>query len=136
MEVTYDGTCFGCGPANADGLRMSFEDTGTEAVCEFELDQCYQSWRGMIHGGLIALMLDEAVGWAARNRGCPGLTGKLAVRYRTPLAVGERVRVRGWVTGARRNLVYTAAAIERMRDGGRVADATATLMTVPARVTG
>jgi acyl-coenzyme A thioesterase PaaI-like protein len=135
VEVTYDGRCFGCGQSNPEGLGMRFEDRGSEAVCEYDVPERYQSWRGMVHGGVVALMLDEAVGWAGWHAGHPGLTGRLEVRYRQPLAVGERVRVAGRVQGVRRTLVYASASIDRLRDGERVAEATATLMTMAAVVT-
>jgi uncharacterized protein (TIGR00369 family) len=135
VEVTYDGRCFGCGERNLEGLGMRFEDRGSEAVCEFDVPERYQSWQGMVHGGVVALMLDEAVGWAGWHAGHPGLTGKLEVRYRQPLAVGARVRVVGRVERVRRTLVYASAFIERLADGARVAEATATLMTIPTIVT-
>jgi len=134
VEVTYDGRCFGCGADNPEGLRMRFEDRGSESVCEFAVPERYMSWRGMVHGGVVALMLDEAVGWAAWHSGHPGLTGRLEVRYRLPLAVAERVRVTGRVERMRRTLVYASATIDRLADGIRIADATATLMTAPATV--
>ena len=113
---------------------MRFVDQGDESVCEFAVPGVYQSWQGMIHGGLVALMLDEAVGWAAWHSGHPGLTGKLEVRYRQPLKVAETVRVVGRVEGFRRNLVYAVAHIHRIHDGARIAEATATLMEAPAAV--
>lgn len=134
MEITYDGRCFGCGENNAEGMRMRFEPCGDESVCEFAVPERYQSWQGMVHGGVVALMLDEAVGWAGWHAGHPGLTGRLEVRYRLPLRLGERVRVVGRVERVRRTLVYTNAYIERVADGERVADATATLMAMPAEV--
>ena len=114
---------------------MRFENTGSEAVCDFEVPERYQSWRGMVHGGLVALMLDEAVGWAGWHSGHPGLTGKLEVRYRQPLRIGEPVRVVGRVERIRRSLVYAVSHIERLGDGARIADATATLMEAPTTVT-
>ncbi len=114
---------------------MHFEPTHEGSVCEFEVPARYQSWRGMIHGGLIALMLDEAVGWAGWHAGHPGLTGRLEVRYRAPLAIGERVRVAGRVERIRRTLVYASALIDRIADGARIADASATLMAVPTELT-
>ena len=128
MRITYDSRCFGCGENNAEGMQMRFE------LCEFEVPERYQSWQGMVHGGVVALMLDEAVGWAGWHAGHPGLTGKLEVRYRQPLKLGERVRVVGRVDRVRRPLVYTSAYIERLADGVRVAEATATLMAMPAEV--
>src|SRR5207302_2039940 len=77
-----------------------------------------------------------AVGWAAWHQGRPGVTGKLEVRYRLPLQVGERVRVTGRVDSVRRNLVYASATIERVSDGAKVAEANATLMDAVPTVAG
>ena len=128
MEVEFDGRCFGCGPLNEEGLQMTFLPEGDVSVTEFEVPARYQSWKGVVHGGMVALMLDEAVGWAAWHKGHPGVTGKLEVRYRLPLKVGERVRLTGRVDSVRRTLVYATAKIERISDGATVAEATATLM--------
>ena len=128
MEVEFDGRCFGCGPLNEEGLQMTFLAEGDVSVTEFEVPARYQSWKGVVHGGMVALMLDEAVGWAAWHKGHPGVTGKLEVRYRLPLKVGERVRLSGRVDNVRRTLVYATAKIERISDGATVAEATATLM--------
>jgi acyl-coenzyme A thioesterase PaaI-like protein len=134
VEITYDGTCFGCGERNPNGLKMRFLDRGGESVCEYAVPAEYQSWQGMVHGGLVALMLDEAVGWAGWHSGHPGLTGKLEVRYRLPLKIAEPVRVVGKVERIRRSLVYAVAYIDRLADGVRVADAKATLMAAPTVV--
>jgi len=136
MEVEFDGRCFGCGPLNEEGLQMVFRPEGGASVTEFEVPDRYQSWKGVVHGGLVALMLDEAVGWAAWHQGRPGVTGKLEVRYRLPLQVGERVRVTGRVDSVRRNLVYASATIERVSDGAKVAEANATLMDAVPTVAG
>ena len=128
MEVEFDGRCFGCGPLNEDGLQLTFLPEGDGSVTEFEVPARYQSWKGVVHGGMVALLLDEAVGWAAWHRGHPGVTGKLEVRYRLPLRIGERVRLAGRVERIRRTLVYASATIVRVADGATVAEATATLM--------
>jgi len=133
--VTYDGRCFGCGHDNDDGLKMRFEPTPEGSVCEYVVPERYQSWQGMVHGGVIALMLDEALGWAAWHAGHPGLTGRLKVRYRQPLRLGEQARVAGRVDRVRRSLVYASAFIDRPADGQRIAEATATLMAVPTELT-
>lgn len=135
MVVTYDGRCFGCGEDNEDGLRMRFTPTEEGSICEFEVPPRFQSWRGMVHGGMVALMLDEAVGWAGWHAGHPGLTGRLEVRYRRPLEIGERVRVVGRVDRIRRTLVYATGTIDRVSDGERIAEATATLMAMPTELT-
>lgn len=113
---------------------MVFEKRDQESVAEYEVPVRYQSWEGIVHGGMVALILDEAVGWAGWHSGHPGVTGRLEVRLRQPLRVGERIRVVGRVERIRRTLVYASAFIERAADGVRVADASATLMESPTRV--
>lgn len=134
MEVRFDGHCFGCGPLNLDGLRLKFEPTEDGSVAFFDVPDRFQSWAGMAHGGVVALMLDEAVGWAAWHGGHPGVTGRLQVSYRRPLKLGERVRIVGRVENVRRSLVYVTALVENADDRSRIADATATLMQVKAVV--
>ena len=107
MEVHFDGHCFGCGPLNPDGLQLKFEPAGDgTSIAEYEVPPRFQSWAGMAHGGIVSLMLDEAVGWAAWHAGHPGVTGRLQVSLRRPLKLGERVRIVGKVENIRRTLVY------------------------------
>ena len=134
MVIEWDGHCFGCGPLNAEGLRLKFEPGPDGSVAEYTVEPRFQSWAGMAHGGMVALMLDEAVGWAAWHAGHPGVTGRLAVSYRRPLKLGERVRVVGQVERVRRTLVYTTAYVQSLEDGGRIADATATLMMTETKI--
>jgi len=134
MEVRFDGHCFGCGPLNSEGLRLVFVPGRDGSSVNFEVPERYQSWAGMAHGGIVALLLDEAVGWAAWHAGHPGVTGRLQVSYRRPLKLGEPIRVVGKVDRMRRSLVYASAYIENRDDKSRVADATATLAMTETRV--
>src|SRR6202049_5333403 len=93
MEVSFDGHCFGCGPLNRDGLRLVFVPGPTGSVVECEVPERFQSWAGMAHGGIVALMIDEAIGWAAWHAGHPGVTGRLQVSFRRLLKLGETVRI-------------------------------------------
>ena len=128
MEVHFDGHCFGCGPLNPDGLQLNFEPGPDGSVATYTVPERFQSWAGMAHGGVVGLMLDEAVGWAAWHAGHPGVTGRLQVSYRRPLKLGETVRIVGRVENVRRTLVYATAFVEGAADHSRIADATATLM--------
>ena len=113
---------------------MKFIQGPDGSFCELTLPKKFQSWAGMTHGGIVSLMLDEAVGWAAWHAGHPGVTGRLQVSLRRPLKLGEPVRVVGKVDKIRRTLVYASAYVDSLTDGGRVADATATLVAADARV--
>jgi uncharacterized protein (TIGR00369 family) len=134
MEVRFDGHCFGCGPLNSEGFRLVFLPGPDGSSVEFEVPERYQSWAGMVHGGIVALLLDEAVGWAAWHAGHPGVTGRLQVSYRRPLKLGEPIRVVGKVERMRRSLIYASAYIENRDDGSRAADATATLVMTETQV--
>lgn len=134
MQIEFDGHCFGCGPLSEEGLRMVFTPGPDGSFCELTLPRKFQSWAGMTHGGIVSLMLDEAVGWAAWHDGHPGVTGRLEVSLRRPLKLGEQVRIVGKVDHVRRSLVYVNAFVENRDDHSRVADATATLMQVKAVV--
>ena len=134
IDVRFDGHCFGCGPLNVDGLRLTFTPGPDGSVAEFEVPDRFQSWAGMAHGGVVALMLDEAVGWAAWHAGHPGVTGRLQVSYRRPMKLGEPVRIVGKVENIRRTLVYASAVVENRDDHSRIADATATLVMTDTTV--
>jgi len=54
--------CFVCGRKNPVGLYMRFHDNGeTEVVSEFTVPEHYQGYPGIVHGGVVAAMLDEVV---------------------------------------------------------------------------
>src|SRR2546428_13509864 len=116
MEILFDGNCFGCGPLNEEGLRLKFVPGPDGSVAEFAAPQRYQSWSGMAHGGLVALLLDEAVGWAAWHAGHPGGTGGLEGSYRGPMKLGEPVGVLGKGEKVRRTLGYGSAYFENRDD--------------------
>jgi len=117
-----------------EGFRLVFQPGPDGSSVDFEVPDKYQSWAGMAHGGIVALLLDEAVGWAAWHAGHPGVTGRLQVSYRRPLKLGEPVRIVGKVERVRRTLVYANAYIENRNDRDRIADATATLMATDTRI--
>ena len=84
--------CFGCGEANPAGLKLAFTKTGdrVEAHAAFGLD--HAGWERVVHGGVVAAALDEAMGWAMSLLvGKNGVTISLNVRYRRPVEVDRRL---------------------------------------------
>jgi acyl-coenzyme A thioesterase PaaI-like protein len=59
------GQCFGCGPANRDGLRLRSFSRGAEVVAEWRPAEKYQAFPGMLNGGIIGALLDCHSNWAA-----------------------------------------------------------------------
>jgi acyl-coenzyme A thioesterase PaaI-like protein len=57
--------CFGCGPANPDGLHIRSFARGAEVVCEWQPAPKYEAFPGMLSGGIIGTLLDCHANWAA-----------------------------------------------------------------------
>ena len=53
--------CFGCGDMNACGLQLNFRLEGNKATAEFVPEERYQGYPGLVHGGVTATALDEAM---------------------------------------------------------------------------
>ena len=99
--------CFGCGGANARGMRLTFEqdDAARRVRGRFQLGAEYQGGSGYIHGGIIATLLDEVMSKANRFRDVRAVTAELSVEYLRPVRVGQDFVVEGWEAEAKgRNL--------------------------------
>ena len=71
--------CFGCGGANDGGMKLTFvqDDEKRRIVGRFVLGERYQGGGGMAHGGIIATLLDEAMGKVCRFREARAVTAEL-----------------------------------------------------------
>jgi uncharacterized protein (TIGR00369 family) len=111
LEPNETNKCFGCGAANADGMLLAFEqdNTGHRIVGRFVLGERYQGGAGMAHGGIIALLLDEAMGKVCRFRDVRAVTAELNVQYLKPVKVSEEIVVEAFEERqAGRNLFHLA----------------------------
>ena len=102
--------CFGCGGDNAGGMKLTFEqdNANRKIVGRFVLGERYQGGAGFAHGGIIALLLDEAMGKVCRFREVRAVTAELSVEYLKPVAVDKEIVVEGRETEMKgRNLFMT-----------------------------
>jgi uncharacterized protein (TIGR00369 family) len=112
MTPIDDGYCIACGPYSPIGLQMRFavaEDASVQS--RVSVGAAFQGWRDIVHGGVVAMLLDEAMAYAAGARGLLGMTADLKMRFRRPVPVGEELVVRGNVLWQRRNVLGMAASI-------------------------
>ena len=100
LDPKPDNPCFGCGGANPRGMHLCFEqdDARQRIVGRFSLSEEYQGGSGFLHGGIIALLLDEAMGKAARFHSENVVTADLRVEYKRPIPVNAPITVEGFVT--------------------------------------
>src|SRR5579863_2864223 len=100
LDPKPDNPCFGCGGGNPRGMHLAFEqdDERQRIVGRFRLGEEYQGGSGFLHGGIIALLLDEAMGKAARFHAEHAVTAELRVEYKKPIPADSDIIVEGFVT--------------------------------------
>jgi len=81
--------CFGCGPANPQGLHLSFttdksDPAAITATAHFQLDRMHEGPPGHIHGGIVAALLDEAMSKLNRPLNVLAMTRHMEVDYLRP----------------------------------------------------
>jgi uncharacterized protein (TIGR00369 family) len=98
IEPNPTNVCFGCGGGNPRGMKLTFEqdDAARRIIGRFRLGQEYQGAFGIIHGGVIALILDEVMGKVCRFRGVRAVTAEMNVEYLKPIWVDADLVVEGY----------------------------------------
>ena len=76
--------CFVCGKKNPYGLKLQFtySPDGETVETTFIPDDKYQGWKDMVHGGIIATLLDEIMAKAALKKGFSVLTGEITAKFK------------------------------------------------------
>jgi acyl-coenzyme A thioesterase PaaI-like protein len=106
--------CYACGLENSRGFALRFyQNQENEVRCRVTLPSEYQGYPGIVHGGVVATIMDEVLGRA----GMTGedyefmVTANLEIKYRKPVPTDEPLEFRGWVTGIRKGLKFTAGEL-------------------------
>lgn len=121
--------CFGCGRDNPIGLKLVFQPKGERVEAEFTTSELHQGWPGIVHGGIIFSLLDEAMGYASHFQGANCLTAKSEVRFKHYASVGEPLLISATMTKKTRRLIKTEAKVT-LGDGTIVAEGKALLYVV------
>jgi uncharacterized protein (TIGR00369 family) len=127
----FTNHCFGCGPGNEAGLRLKFilDKERERFVCHFRLQRRFVGPPAHAHGGIIATILDEAMGKVSKLRNIIALTGQMEVKYLKPVPLFKPLIVEGWelrVSGRE----HRHAGEIRNRDGEVLATSTATFIEI------
>jgi uncharacterized protein (TIGR00369 family) len=126
--------CFACGTLNRDGLGLLVHVEPRRSWTELELDERFEGWAGIAHGGIIATILDEVMAWSLVGEDNWGVTARLSVEFKRPVPVGSRIRADGEIERSRRRVVETAATLVRVDDGALLATARGTYLAAdPSR---
>ena len=127
FEIDKDfDMCFACGQKNPIGLKLKFNREGKGVRAEFTPGKLHQGWSGVVHGGIIGCILDEAMSYASMATGANSLTAKMQTRFKRPLQTGQALVITARVTRQTRKLIETEAEMHLV-DGTPVAASTATM---------
>lgn len=121
--------CFGCGEENPIGLKLKVEREGKTVRAEFIPNKHHQGWTGIVHGGIITALLDEAMGYASLSQNVCCVTAKMQTRLRRPALIDVPLIITGEVTKNERKLIETKATIS-LKDGTLIAESTGTMFII------
>lgn len=126
IELPHTTGCFVCGRDNTHGLHLSLHVEPSTGIVHttFTPDAEHIGFQGIIHGGILATVADEAMVWAAiwsSHRSC--VAGELTVRYKRKAIVGQPLIVQAKIKQSRPRLIETECDLV-MNDGNLVASAT------------
>ena len=126
-----DAYCFCCGRENPIGLRLQFEETPEGRMRTLWTPRKeHQGFKDIVHGGLVATVLDEIMVQFLYFRDIHAVTGSMETKLLQPVRWGREYRFEGWVVEDRRRAVITEAEAVEAESGKRVAWARATCVRV------
>ena len=130
-------SCFGCGPANVQGLRIQSQVLSEEVVADWKPEAHHEAFAGMLNGGIIGALLDCHSNWTAayflmKKAGLDQppctVTADYLIKLRRPTPTSDTVHLRAWVV----DIIEDRATIEaELTAGGKIcATCTGTFVAV------
>lgn len=82
--------CFACNPDNKYGLKMSFFENDDEIISEWQPQENFQGYKGILHGGIQATLLDETASWYVNVKlKTAGVTSSINVKFLKPVRINN-----------------------------------------------
>jgi uncharacterized protein (TIGR00369 family) len=119
--------CIICGSDNPASLGIKFVLQADDSVtAQFRGNALLQGYKGILHGGIIASILDAAMTHCLFNNGVEAVTADLQVRFRNAIPYNADLQVVASIVSSQKTL-YRLKSVITM-DGKRMANATARFM--------
>lgn len=129
--------CFVCGVANPFGLHLKFvENVPGEVTCDCTIPENFQSYPGIVHGGVVSAILDEVSGRALMgDADNPRFmyTAKLEVHYHKNVPIGRPLHAIGKAGKSRKRVATATGSIYDM-EGNLLAECESLLVDIPADI--
>jgi acyl-coenzyme A thioesterase PaaI-like protein len=130
MSEPLNPACFVCGEENPNGLHLAFQSDGRSASAKWATTAGWESYKGIIHGGIISAVLDEAMSKAIISGGNEAFTADLRIRFRKKVCVEDVVLVKGWVVRDEKRKILAEASLTS-EDGEERAHAWGVFLSAP-----
>jgi len=124
--LPWTHSCFVCGQDNPRGMHVRSLVNGSRVTIDYTVRETDCGYKGIMHGGLIGTLLDEAMTWAAilvSGRGC--VAAELSVRMKKPVVAGLHVQITAEVELYRGRLISTRAQLSACEGGEALATGSA-----------
>ena len=133
MKFETYGNCFVCGENNPNGLRLSFKiDKERQTLrTTFSASPTFQGWDGIVHGGIISTLLDEAMAKLVYELGYQAVTASLEIKFKKPAPILELLSVYGEITEVSKRLIRAKAHVAK-EDGTVLATGNSILLKHPS----
>lgn len=107
--------CYVCGKRNPAGLAVDFTINKQERSIRaaFKPSDIHQGYEGIIHGGILSSLLDEAMVKLAFKLGIPAVTAEIIVKFKAPAVPGAELIISGKIAKEMKRLLLAEAKIER-----------------------
>ena len=126
--ASLNPACVVCGQENPCGLHLEFQTDGDVSLAHWTASAGWESFKGVIHGGVICAVLDEAMSHAIIAAGYEALTAEMGIRFRKKVSVNDVLRVRGWVVRIQKRKIVAEGSLTST-DGVEKAHAWATFLS-------
>lgn len=103
--------CFVCGDKNPSGLNVEFYLKDGKAVGEYIVQDHFQGYKNILHGGILSTLLDEVMIKSILAQDILTLTCEIKVRFKKPVKIGQKLFLEGKPTGEKGKILLAEGEI-------------------------
>lgn len=130
LRLADDHMCYVCGTENSHGLRLHFDQPEKHRLtATVVFSKHHQGFKNIVHGGMIAMVLDEMMVNLAWKEGVPAVTAEITVRLKKPTLIGQKVLLEGYLKSIEGRVIQ-AQASAKDENGELLASAKATCVRI------
>lgn len=130
LKLEDDQHCYVCGSLNKAGLHLCFDHPQKGLLrATVIFDKHHQGFNGIVHGGFMAMVLDEMIVNLAWKEAIPAVTGELRVRLKQAARIGQKILLEGRIE-AQEGRLLRGSALAKDERGEVIATAEATCVKI------